>query len=288
MAAALFVWAHSGCERAASVARQPDCAPHGPACANPCDPRGIASVHLNEAPARPISATDVPVAVTITTAWAQGSPARRDFDAWVEEASTGIERVFAQCGLRPNLLRAELARVPSRLLHVTANTPESWAGLAPAGKNSERFNYDLHERLTPEVRELFSYARRGLPDRALVVVVADQIDYFAAKQATRAGGLSFPPNVYHHADDFPLRNGVLLSGTYVGCGSLPKAPMTRVIAHELGHMLLNQAHHEEDPRNLMGTVSGPELRPEQCAKIRANLQTLYGEKPFADPGPPAE
>lgn len=280
-----------GCESPSTVDHVGICAPHARTCANPCDARGIQTVHRIESPVRTARAGDVTsptleLGLLVTTAWSDTPPSRQAFDRWSGELLSATREVFGRCGVLVHVAHRELASVPAATLVVSANTPESWAGLAPEGEDAEQFNHALGERLTPEVSELFSFARRGLPDRALTITVVDQIHYYAARQRTRAGGLSFPPNVYHHRDDFPVRNGVLLSGTYTACGALPKQPPPRVVAHELGHMLLNQAHHEADSKNLMGPVSGPELTPAQCERIRANLTTLFGESPIADPGPP--
>lgn len=212
----------------------------------------------------------------LTTAWSDSPPSRADLDAWVETVTKHTTYVFAQCGVTVDVARAEVVAVPARYLRVVANDPESWAGLAPLGADPEAFNHGLRERLTDDVRTLFNYARRGLPDRTLAVVVVDRIAYYAAQEASLAGGLSFPPVIYDHPGDFPTSNGVLIGAGYARCGAMPSAVSPRVVAHELGHMLLNVAHHEtQQPTNLMSKVHGPLLRPDQCETIRTNLATLY-------------
>ncbi len=115
--------------------------------------------------------------------------------------------------------------------------------------------------------------------------VVEHITYYAEQELTEAGGLSFPPNVYHHADDYPLRNGVLLVGSYPAGDGLPVIPSETALAHELGHMLLNSGDHERDERNLMSGW-GTLLSSAQCGRMRHNLDRLFGAAAVPDPGPP--
>ncbi len=228
------------------------------------------------------------IALTVATAWPTSAKwtEQAALTAWVKRALAPTRRAFESCNIELDVVRAELAAVPSRLLTVVANGKNSWAGLAPEGEDPAAFNYDLGEKLTPEVTELFNFARRDLPNGTIGVVVIDRIDYYAAKKATVAGGLSFPPVVYHATEDFPARNGVLVATAYPKCGSLPSRLNDRVIAHELGHMLLDQPSHDTDPKNLMNPQMGGELREEQCLRMRKNLRGIFGKNAFADPGRP--
>ncbi len=115
--------------------------------------------------------------------------------------------------------------------------------------------------------------------------MVEHITYYAEQELTAAGGLSFPPNVYHHADDYPLRNGVLLVGSYPAGDGLPVIPSETALAHEFGHMLLNSGDHERDERTLMGGW-GTLLSSEQCGRMRHNLNRLFGAAAVPDPGPP--
>ena len=91
---------------------------------------------------------------------------------------------------------------------------------------------------------------------------------------TGANGLSFAPNIYHHEDDYPLRNSVLVTATSAW-GRLPyiRDQTAFVMAHEISHMLLNTGLHENDPQN-------------QCDSMRYIREWLYGEAAVSDPGPP--
>ncbi|MBM4361071.1 MAG: hypothetical protein FJ104_00200 [Deltaproteobacteria bacterium] len=140
--------------------------------------------------------------------------------------------------------------------------------------------------LDAEVGALLRHARRGLPDRAITVVTVDRIEAYAAGELTVAGALAFTPTLYHHPDDFPARNGVLVGSVYRRCGAVPGRPSPRAVAHELGHMALDVNHHEEDTDNLMSRMLGRELTAEQCERMRQRIALLYGDAPLADPGPP--
>lgn len=91
--------------------------------------------------------------------------------------------------------------------------------------------------------------------------------------------------MYHHEDDYPVRNSVMLIGTYPSVGGLPLIPFEISLAHEIGHMLLNSGLHESDKNNLM-SGSGTGLTSEQCERMRANREWLFGEEAVPDPGPP--
>jgi hypothetical protein len=230
----------------------------------------------------PAKAPAIPVAFTLMTSWAPDTPMPEALDAWAHHVTEDTRAVLAQCEVDIDVQRVQLAAAPS--LIVQANALGSSGGIAPPGVDAARFNYEAGERLTPQVKKLFEFSRAGLRENVISIVVVDRIDYFVSGEKSGAGALSFPPLAYHHSDDFPARNGVLIGASYDSCGALPSLPTTRVVAHELGHMLLNGAQHDDDPSNLMSKVSGPKLRAEQCALLRANLSRLYGAHPLVDPG----
>lgn len=266
-----------------------ECTPIGENCASSCDARGLQTI-ADATPKRTQApdASRLRIALAVTTAWPRtGTWKHQDaFQQFVDRSIRDTRKIFDPCGVSLDVVRAELIAAPTRFLNIVANTPDSWAGLAPAGKDAAQFNYDLNERLVPDVAEVFGFARRGLPDGVISVVALDRIEYYAAKKRTVAGGLAFPPVLYHAENDFPARNGVLVASAYPTCGSLPARLNHRVIAHELGHMVLNLASHDPDPKNLMHSATGTALRKEQCAKMREHLSTLFGNNAVSDPGRP--
>lgn len=272
MAAALFF---SACQRS-------ECAPTGAGCASACDARGFEVLLRGEASRA--KAPAIPVAFTLLTSWAPDTPTPEALDAWAREVTNETRAVFAQCDVGLDVQRVQLAAAPS--LVVQASPAGSAGGLAPPGVDPARFNYEAGARLTPEVKRLFDFSRVGLRENVVSVVVVDRIETSVDGERSVAGALSFPPLAYHHPRDFPARNGVLLGAAYTGCGGVPSLPAPRVVAHELGHMLLDGAQHDDDANNLMSKIAGPTLRPAQCALLRENLTRLYGVHPLVDPGPP--
>jgi hypothetical protein len=182
---------------------------------------------------------------------------------------------------------AEVVAVPAARLSIVGNHVESWGGAAPEGEDPDAFNYALGERIPAPAAELFSFARRGAPDAAIAVVFVDEIHYWTNRALARAGGLSYPPVVYHQAEDFPARNTVLIASGYGQCGGLPILPHPRVVAHELGHMLLDTGQHATDPEDLMSPMLGAAIAPQACERMRENLVRLYGDPAVIDPGAPA-
>ena len=262
------------------------------ACASACDaapPATLYTVGADELPS-PGPTIDVRLRarLVVTTAWPDGPLAfdRAAARAYLARIVQTTDDALAPCGVGLDLDRAEVLAVPARLLTIDGNAPDAWGGLAPPGVDADAFNYARGDRLPALVRELFDRARDGASRSAIAIVVVDDVYYHAAGKRTRAGGLSFPPLVYHHPDDFPLRNGVLVGTGYLRCGELPIALHPRVVAHELGHMLLDTAHHDADDANVMSPMLGPGLRPEQCARIRAAATTTYGPEPVVDPRAP--
>mgnify|MGYP001552371548 CR=1 FL=1 len=263
-----------------SACKRSECAPTGAGCASACDARGY-EVLLRGAP-RPAKSPAIPVAFTLLTSWAPDTPTPEALEAWAANVTRETRAVFAQCEVDVEVQRVQLAAAPS--LIVQANAAGSAGGIAPPGVDAAKFNYEAGERLTPEVKKLFEFSRAGLRENVISIVVLDRIDTFVAGEKSVAGALSFPPLAYHHTQDFPARNGVLLGAAYIGCGGLPSLPAPRVVAHELGHMVLNGAQHDDDANNLMSKVAGPTLRPEQCALLRENLTRISGAHPLIDPG----
>lgn len=263
-----------------SACKRSECTPTGDGCASACDARGH-EVLLTGATS-PAKAPAIPVAFTLMTAWAPDTPMPEALDAWAAHVTQETRAVFAQCEVGVDVQRVQLAAAPT--LVVQATPPGSAGGLAPPGVDPARFNYEAGERLTPQVKKLFEFSRAGLQENVISIVVVDRIDMYVAGERSVAGALSFPPLAYHHTGDFPARNGVLVGAAYTRCGGLPSLPSPRVVAHELGHMVLNGAQHDDDPKNLMSKVSGPELRAAQCELLRANLARLYGARPLVDPG----
>lgn len=204
----------------------------------------------------------------------------------VTEAAGALARgtagVLEQCGMHLEVESVQVVRLPARLLNIQGNHRGSWGGHPPDSVGDpDRFMYEENERLTDETRELFAYGKEHTSPNAIAAFTVTSIEYYIGHVRTGAGGLSFPPVVYHHVDDYPLRNSVLLRE--FGSGRVPEVS-PRVFAHELGHMLLNTGIHSGEPSNLM--ISGTDLTGEQCARMEGNLERLYGDTTVPDPGPP--
>lgn len=206
-------------------------------------------------------------------------------DEAAEIARDGLQRaatLLAPCALALRLETAQVVAAPPSLLDVEGNDPEAWGGTAPEGhEDPDAFNYALDERLAPEPTALFGYARNVLSPGAIAIVVVDRIVFWAAGSSEVVGGLAYPPVVYHHEDDHPERNGVLIAASYAGPGALPGRINGRTVAHELGHMLLDTAQHSSDDDNLM--KAGTALTEEQCAQMRQAAGEIYGLDPVVDP-----
>jgi hypothetical protein len=199
--------------------------------------------------------------------------------ALVDEAN----EILAQCGLHLELEVAQIVALPDRLLDIVGNHQGSWGGHPPPEvEDPELFTYQQNERLTEATRELFGYGKRYTSRNAIAAFSVRSIEYYIGNDRVRAGGLSFPPNGFHHADDYPQRNSVLMVGRSAGrvYAELPG----RLLAHEIGHMLLNSGSHVADATNLMS--AGMALTAQQCQHMRANRLRLYGDRDVPDPGPP--
>jgi hypothetical protein len=192
--------------------------------------------------------------------------------------------LLAQCGLHAAPEVAQVVGVPVRLLQVQGNLRGSWGGHPPAAVGDpDLFMYQQGERLTADTRELFGHGKRHTSPNAISVFVVHEIEYYIGEQRSGAGGLSFPPVIYHHADDYPLRNSVLVKQVALDEHDLPVAS-GQTLAHELGHMLLNTGDHVGPPGNLM--VGGPTLTPSQCERMHRTRERIFGQATVIDPGPP--
>ena len=217
--------------------------------------------------------------------WSETDAAER-----IQYLIAGANVILAQCKLHLALETAQVVALPERLLRVQGNEVGSWGGHPPNGtENVELFNYRQNERLTADTRELFAYGKQNGSPNAIALFTVEHITYYAEQQLTGADSLSFPPNVYHHSDDYPLRNSVLLVED-IPPGSLPTVDEFTMygLSHEIGHMLLNSGDHKRDRQNLMASLGGVTLTAEQCERMHHNLDWLYGNEAVPDPGPPTE
>lgn len=263
-----------------------DCAPYGVGCKSDCDTRGTR--HSTKAPARRAPDATLSLALRVFTAWsteAVDAQAFADFQrAIIEETNAVLE----QCGIATSWEEGRVVLTASSSLTLLANLKTSKAGFAPAGADSAQFHYALAERVPPPTLDLLRQARAGLAKNTITVNLIDNIVVHRDGEPARVGGYAFIPTTYHHQSDFPARNATLVSSGYPQCGQLPTRPAPRVVAHELGHMLLDEPEHHADTKNLMSRISGPALTDVQCQRMRETIRFLYGKDAKADPGPPAE
>ena len=208
----------------------------------------------------------------------------RRLAATLQTIFTEVNAVYAQCGIRIEVEAAQVVELPEHLLVVEANHKGSYGGHPPEEvENPERFTYDQNERLTDEARELFAYGKRHSSPNTVSIFVVGDVRYYIGDAEEPAGGVSFPPSVYHHQDDYPLRNSVLV----VAYPLDPFLFSERTLWHELAHMLLDTGSHVADLANVLsGAGVGDEFTPEQCGKMQVNLERLYGEEQVVDPGRP--
>lgn len=197
---------------------------------------------------------------------------------------TTANEVLAPCGLHLRVEAIQAVTLPPALMSVAGNHRGSWGGHPPpeAG-DPDRFMYAQNERLTDESRTLFAYGKRHTGRNTISAFFVASIEYYIGQDPHAVGGLSYPPGTYHHVDDYPLRNSVLVAAqpadrVFAGASGI-------LFAHELGHMLLNTGHHEYPPGNLMN--DGMALTDAQCERMRANREWLFGSAAVPDPGPPA-
>jgi hypothetical protein len=183
--------------------------------------------------------------------------------------------ILQPCGLHLAMEAAQVIDLPPHLASVQGNEFGSWGGHPPDSLGDpDLVSYHENQRLTKDTRELFAYGKRYTSQNAIAMFIVDGIEYYIGAERTEARGLSFPSVSYHHPDDYPLRNSVLALSTH---GSL--------IAHELGHMLLNTGDHWGGGFfNLM--LGGWNLTPDQCERMHENRERLFGDDAVPDPGPP--
>lgn len=198
----------------------------------------------------------------------------------------GTSTVFGQCNMHLDIEAVQVIAVPARLLDFQGNEEGSFGGHPPAGTpNPDLFDYNQNERLTEDARELFGYGKQHSSKNAISIFTVENIVYYSNQMLSAAGGLSNPPNIYHHADDYPHRNSVLVVPERTACGGLPAATVAvGTVGQELGHMLLNTGGHVSAPFNLMN--NGTRIDPDQCAAMETNLAGLFGDAEVPDPGPP--
>ncbi len=276
------------------------CVPTSPApsdCSDPCFD-GAGPQTLMEIPPAELAITPPPpgsrairVALFLGVAPQAPHPALQ----WTREQVIGrwaplirdTNTIFAQCGMHLEVEAVQVIALPSRLLvGLEANESTSFGGHPPPGTpNPDLFDYEQNERLTAESVELFSYGKQFSSQNAISVFAVESIIYYSNQMLSVPGGLSNPPNIYHHPDDYPYRNSVLVVPEYGACGDLPGPMAAPTLGQELGHMLLNTGGHTTVNRNLMN--NGTLIAPGQCELMEANLSRLFGDAAVPDPGPPA-
>lgn len=194
--------------------------------------------------------------------------------------------IFAQCNMHLEVEAVQVISLPARLLELQGNEEGSFGGHPPPGTpNPDLFDYEQNERLTAESVELFRYGKQFSSKNAISVFTVSDVIYYSNQMLSPVGGLSNPPNIYHHPDDYPYRNSILLVPRYGACGSLHGRMAARTLGQEVGHMLLNTGGHVTTAGNLMN--NGTALTPEQCQIMDANLTRLFGDAEVPDPGPPS-
>jgi hypothetical protein len=188
------------------------------------------------------------------------------------------------CDIAVELEAAGVLALPPSLLQIKANEPGSYGGHPPRGiDNVEQFNYDQNETLTPETRKLFEFGKAFTSANAIAAFTVAHIEYYAEGSDVPSGasGLSFPPNSFHRPEDYPSRNSLLLATTYSSTNQLPSG-FGKLVAHELGHMLLNRGDHP------IGRGEDGAFSAEECVVMQQNLTELYGERQVIDPGRPED
>lgn len=214
------------------------------------------------------------------TAWTREQAIER-WASLIRDTNT----IFAQCQMHLEVEAVQVISLPARLLQLKANEEGSFGGHPPPGTpNPDLFDYNQHERLTAESLELFTYGKQFSSKNAISVFTVRELIYYSNQELSAAGGLSNPPNIYHHPDDYPYRNSVLVVPQYGVCGSLHGRMAAPTLGQEIGHMLLNTGGHVTEQGNLMN--NGTKLTAEQCQRMSTNLSSLFGDAEVPDPGPP--
>ncbi len=269
---------------------------HAPDCSDPCFDAAGPQLVMDIPPAElgiaapPAGSQAIRVALFLgiapqaqqpITAWTRADAISR-WATLVRDTNT----IFAQCQMHLEVEAVQVISLPARLLELKANEEGSFGGHPPPGTpNPDLFDYEQNERLTAESVELFGYGKQFSSDNAISVFTVESLIYYSNQMLSPAGGLSNPPNIYHHADDYPHRNSVLVVPDYGLCGALPGPMRAATLGQEIGHMLLNTGGHTTVDRNLMN--NGTRVTPEQCQLMQANLTRLFGDTAVPDPGPPS-
>ena len=273
----------SACNDGGDEAPELVCPAVSPDCASSCDERGPTLRARFELEA---GDGELGLAFFLLVPHSTSASTIRSARGFVEQIAQNTRTALSPCGLSFRTVRAEVWSVRPDALDLEVTRPTSWAGAAPPGeKDADAFNHAQNDQLPLPLAELIDRLRADLEPGVLSVVVAREVAYWSNGVRHTAGGASLPPLVFHQAEDFPERNTVFAATIRSGCEDLPVPPTPRLVAHELGHMLLDTAQHDLDPQNLMHDLRGPVLRPEQCAKMAVNVPRLYGAAPLVDPGP---
>ena len=276
---------------AACVPATPPASDCSDACFDDAGPRTLLTIDPAEIATTPPPAGSRPIRIAIFYTVAPQPPAgwtRLDAVRQMQQIVTDTNGILDQCLLHVEVEAAQVVVLPARLLDLDGNEPGSFGGHPPPGTpNPDLFDYQQNERLTAESRELFAFGKQHSSKNAISVFTVSHIVYYSNQELSDPGpgGLSNPPNIYHHPDDYPYRNSVLLVPPYGACGDLPGLADTRTLAHELGHMLLNSGGHSTEFRNLMN--DGSRLNAAQCTRMGEVLTALYGAAEVPDPGPPS-
>lgn len=120
---------------------------------------------------------------------------------------------------------------------------------------------------TAEEKALFD----GLGTPATNDIHVFYVNFFSP--APGSTGEAFPPSYFSSSADASYTNNLVISATLKGFSTLP---------HEIGHILLNDASHEPDSKNLMyGTVDNvnrllakKRFRPDQETKMHSNTNLV--------------
>jgi hypothetical protein len=153
------------------------------------------------------------------------------------------KRVFRAAGVELRLLWIKSGRVDPRFLEIQANDASR---STPGARHVNMYEDTLREptELSAEAREAFEsiVEKSASNDRTVyLVVLQDVFMSFFEKLDERTwelrtistGGLSFPSYSYHRTIPRRLRGVITVNKT---------EPFRRLVAHELGHKLMNVSH----------------------------------------------
>lgn len=200
-----------------------------------------------------------------------GFAVRFSADALLEEVVTA-KKVFAEAGVQLNLLWVRTGRIPEQYLEIQAN---DLSRETPASDYVNLYVDAVRQRsgLSAEAREAFEAIIEPHPDndRTIYIVILqnvfmsfyERVDERSWQVRTiRTGGLSFPSYSYI---DMPRRlRGVITVSR--------NDAQRKVVAHELGHKLLNVSHEYRD------------IDPQHEVRAEGGLM-LYGAGTAIESGP---